>query len=117
MSETSIPRVAPLRFVIRDLQGCAACLCCPVCGGDQVHPEQVAVEQSLTRSVVTRELMTVVAGGAPSGRRGSLIALRFWCEQGHAFEYQYAFHKGQLLCELTSWPLPSGEPPKELWRD
>jgi len=117
VSDTSVPRAAPLRFVIRDLRHGAACLCCPVCGFDYVHPEQVAVDQGCSRSVVARESTTVVAVGGLSGQRGSVIVLRFWCEQGHGFEYRYEFHKGHLLCELSSWRLPEGEPPNELWRD
>ncbi len=117
MSDTSVSRVAPPRFVIRDLRHGAACLCCPVCGFDYVHPEQVAVDQGCSRSVVARESTTVAAVGGVSGQRGSVIVLRFWCEQGHGFEYRYEFHKGQLLCELSSWRLPEGEPPSELWRD
>lgn len=117
MAEMHLPLATPLRFVIRDLQRGAACLCCPVCGFDYVHPEQGAVDQGRSRSVVTRESTTVATSDSPSGHRGSVVVLRFWCEQGHGFEYRYEFHKGQMLCELSSWRLPDGEPPSELWRD
>lgn len=117
MSETSAPRAMPPRFVICRLQQDATCLCCPVCGFGYVHPEQVAVDQGSMRSVVTRESTTVTTSDGPNGRRGSSVALRFWCEQGHGFEYRYEFHKGQLLCELSWWPLPDSQPSEELWRN
>jgi hypothetical protein len=60
--------------------------------------------------------MMVTANDRPNNRRGSVVALRFWCEEGHGFEYRYTFHKGQLICELSSWRLPVGQPPSELWR-
>ena len=118
MSEQPIPWGSPLRFVIRDAGQGDAHLCCPVCGSAYVHPARVVVDQSQTRTEVTRE-MTVVTPSEPGNvsRRGSLISTQLWCEQGHAFEYRLTFHKGSLLCEMATWQLADDAPREELWRD
>lgn len=117
MFDPQLPLDTPLRFVIHDLDDSDVCLCCPDCGNEHVHPARVAVEQGRTRTEVSRE-STVVGPSSRAGVwRGSLIALRFWCEGGHAFEYRYSFLKGQLLCELLTWKIDVSQQQEELWRD
>ena len=47
----------PLRLIVREVGTDAAGLCCPLCGMDYVHPEQVAVHVE----VVGQELVGVRA--------------------------------------------------------
>ena len=104
----------PLRFVICDGPNDEPALCCPVCGFDCVHPVEVVVEQGQTKTVVTRETTQVEATNRGTMKRGSLIILRFVCEDGHEFAYQFEFHKGTTSCELNAG-LDSGL--GGLWRD
>lgn len=106
----------PLRLAVRDVGDDAAGLCCPLCGMDYVHPEQVAVDQGKTRTIVRRESTRVAASERGTSHRGSLIALDFWCENGHRFRYRLEFHKGQLFCELHAGDLHDLSDDDELWR-
>lgn len=106
----------PLRLVVRDVGTETAGLCCPLCGMDYVHPEQVAVDQGKTRTVVRRESTRVAASERSESHRGSLILLDFWCENGHRFRYRLEFHKGQVVCELHAGRLGDLPEDEELWR-
>lgn len=117
MSDQHVLPKTPLRFVIRDAGEGEACFCCPVCGNDYVHPAQVIVDQGQTRTEVTREQTIVAASNHGMLARGSLVAMQFWCEQGHAFEYRLSFHKGHLNCELATWQFAAEQLRDELWRD
>lgn len=110
-----VPVPMPPRFVVCSGLPERMVVCCPVCGCDHIHPERVTVDQGNARSIVIRDSTAVVA--AKPQRRGSVVVLRFWCEHGHGFEYQYEFGKGQVACELLWWRLPVGQTPSELWRD
>lgn len=104
----------PLRFVVCDLGPAVAALCCPVCGCDRVHLAEVIVEQGKTKTVVGRELTRVLATDHGATHRGSFIVVRFFCEEGHDFQYQFAFSHGTTSCELHAGQHDGSD---ELWRD
>jgi len=106
----------PLRLIVREVGTDAAGLCCPLCGMDYVHPEQVAVDQGKTRTIVRRESTNVSASDRETTHRGSLIALDFWCEGGHVFRYVLDFYKGQMVCELYAGDMGKLPEDEELWR-
>ncbi len=106
----------PLRWIVRDIGADAPGLCCPLCGMDFVHPEQVAVDQGKTRTIVRCESTNVSASSREATHRGSLISLDFWCENGHVFRYLLEFHKGQMHCELYAGNLGDRPCNEELWR-
>ena len=94
---------------------------CPDCGFEYVHP----VELSCNPAGVSDQSIRVDAHGihiakptAPFGR-GVVISIGFTCENGHAFDIDYRFHKGQTflsvhdrggIADATKWPAA-------IWRD
>ena len=96
-------------------------LICPVCGDAYIHP--VGLE---CRSPGRREgLLRVDARGifidpeVGAVGRGVQITLRFWCEQGHRFDYVLSFHKGQTFVEplIASKEFLTHDRPATIWRD
>ena len=98
-----------------------ACLACPVCGENYVHPTGVTC---LPPGAIGRGLLKVDASGIhldPSVKptaRGVHIALEFLCEHGHVFAYRLEFHKGQTYVTRTedhagneNWPTAT------IWRN
>lgn len=90
---------------------------CPACGDEHVHMVGVRMNEGgriTTLGPGTREESI----GAPSGR-GSSIAVRFQCEEGHAFVVAFQFHKGIVYRGRRREPArdrPVGEV-SGLWRD
>ncbi len=107
----------PQHWKVQDFGSDEAVLCCPVCDMDHVHPEQVAVEQGKTQTIIRRESTNVSVTDRGSGPRGSLIALDFWCENGHVFRYELEFHKGQLFLRLYAGEYSDPLKTDELWRN
>lgn len=85
------------------------------CGSENVHPCGVTVYQD-------GHLVEVGAAGAQlrptasTARRGSLIVVRFFDENNHAFEVNLQFHKGATYIGRTTC-VPLFSPPVGLWRD
>lgn len=90
-------------------------LACPVCGFHCVHPEKVEVIQNKSRVIVTKDGAQLVPHDEPVWNRGSVTVQWFWCEDGHHFAYEYAFHKGSVYVTLRSEESVGTEP--SLWRD
>ena len=40
----------------------------------------------------------------PRAVRGSIVTIRFWCENGHRFDLEFQFHKGATLVSMPSFP-------------
>jgi len=112
----TIPDV-PFRIIVKTLTGDDGGLCCPICGCEHVHPEQVTVEQGDTRTVVTGERTEVRTSSRRFFYRGSLIGLAFWCEDGHSFRYDLAFYKGRVHLRLSAGRRMGPFQTSELWRD
>lgn len=78
-----------------------ACVCCPHCGFEYVHPEQPFVEDSKDNYE------------ASWPGRGDLTVIPFWCESGHKFEICFGFHKGNVTAFVRGGrPLPEKGPIK-----
>ena len=87
---------------------------CP-CGGHYVHMISVVVDQNGSLGIVDHagcrnEIVP------PRTLRGSTVTVRCWCEEGHGFEIEFYFRKGELLLSVTD-PEECGEPGSTLWRD
>lgn len=111
-----IPDV-PFRMIFKASGDFDGELCCPLCGHEYVHPERVSVEQGHSRTVVTGETTEISTSSRSLSHRGSLINLRFWCEQGHSFQYDLEFHKGNVQARLSAARRTGPFQPAELWRD
>ena len=108
----------PTRFVLGIEYG-GACLCCPVCGHEYVHPAVVTVDQGHIKTTSSHDTALVQPSDRHTRARGSEVRLQFWCEEGHEFSYRFTFHKGITTLQLDAtdidgWP-QSGV--NELWRD
>lgn len=115
-NETLSLAASPVRFVLAFED--RVLLCCPVCGSRNVHPQSVEVEQGRTRVRVDGDRVATLPTDRHLHRRGSEIALRFWCEGWHAFEYRLDFHKGELWVELrTATRTDADSDREELWRN
>lgn len=91
---------------------------CPVCSSVMVHPAEVMVQQDRVNACVDRFGVHGFSGGA-GGRSGSVIVLRFWCEEGHQFHWTLSFSHGSITQKIIhefDWDL-EGDAPDELWRD
>ena len=91
-------------------------LLCPICGGTYVRPVTI----TCTPPGADRGELVVNSNGIhldpavqPQGR-GVFVALRFWCERGHAFTYALQFHKGETLVGKTTEAPVDSEP--VIWR-
>lgn len=99
---------------------------CPECGHDYIHIEAVDILQN-------RQEISIGYGMAGEGLiapvliheidessgRGSVVDVRFFCENGHRFEHKYRFHKGNTdvsIVRLEGFDPGQGHTP-ELWRD
>jgi hypothetical protein len=51
--------------------------------------------------------------------RGVLLMLRFICEYGHGFDYEFHFHKGSTIVNRQTFQLADDFAlhPKTIWRD
>lgn len=105
----------PLRFVVCRSTNDEGGLCCPVCGDDYIHIGCVSAQQGQTQTVIGCERTETKA--APSGKRGSVVAINFVGECGHAFTYTFEFHKGQTWAGLSVVDVEPGEWPETLWRN
>ena len=93
---------------------------CPICGDAFVHP---TVIDCITPGMDKGRVTITQAGIAmnplhPPKRRGVWFAIRFRCEQGHEFEYQFQFHKGITFVSRAARDIPEGEDGLGvIWRD
>jgi hypothetical protein len=96
-------------------------LACPVCGDQYVHP----VELECVSPGTQEGKVTIDAGGIaidprhPCEGRGVRITLKFFCEQGHLFEYHLHFSKGSTLVEryASLSPATADKAKETIWRD
>jgi hypothetical protein len=94
---------------------------CPVCAGENVHPESVAVlpcQKGRGMLQVDHNGTAIMPDAEPDGR-GAKIWLRFHCENGHAWTQSLHFHKGSTTIE-TEIRAGEGDPyyhAATLWRD
>lgn len=105
----------PVRFMLADVYESDVALCCPSCGCQQVHPREVMVEQGNTATHVTGDGTVVAATNRSERARGSLIGLRFFCENGCEFDYVFEFHKGTMGVAMSVGS--NADDLSELWRD
>lgn len=103
----------PFRFVVQAQTDDDGRLCCPVCACPDVHPEQVIVQHPDQCTVVTSRRTDVRP--VPLRCQRSQIALRFWCEQGHDFQYELTFRAGHVALGLTANRRPGPLSPTEPW--
>ena len=96
-------------------------LICPACKEGLVHPTAVECRSPGTANGHVRidsKGVHLDPGQAPSGR-GVAITLGFFCECGHAFEYELHFHKGSTFVKRRMRVLPNDMErwPTTIWRD
>ncbi|HBG25945.1 MAG: hypothetical protein A2Y10_19325 [Planctomycetes bacterium GWF2_41_51] len=96
-------------------------LACPVCNFFYVHPvglECRSPGNSNGHVRIDSKGIHLNPEAPPSGR-GVLIILHFTCECGHAFDYEFQFHKGNTLVECKTSRLPHDPSlrPETIWRD
>jgi hypothetical protein len=85
---------------------------CPRCGFECVHPTGVVVNAGGQVTCITSDGTSMLAASA-SGR-GVRIALEFWCENQHGFEWVLQFHKGITSMDIK----PSDQSDcRTIWRD
>jgi hypothetical protein len=92
-------------------------LCCPVCGFDYTHIAHVQVDQGHVSAEMTDDKVQIRGTGRDNGHRGSEVTLAFYCENGHWFEYSFAFHKGNTSVELHTAHVDQASITTELWRN
>lgn len=90
--------------------------CCPVCACPHVHARQVSVEQGRTLTEIENETTTVLATDHGETYSGSVIALHFWCERGHAFHLVFRFENGEMKFRQFWQPNRARQYNDELWR-
>lgn len=96
-------------------------LLCPVCGSNLVHP--IALEcrspgQATGHVIISKKGISIDTETLPIGR-GVFIWLKFRCENGDFFEYNFHFHKGNTFVNSDS-PPDEHEVESEaenIWRD
>ena len=96
-------------------------LICPACKESLVHPTAVECRSPGTANGHVRidcKGIHLDPGQPPSGR-GVAITLEFFCECGHAFEYELHFHKGSTFVKRRMRVLPNEMErwPTTIWRD
>lgn len=93
------------------------CLACPVCGFSYVHPVGVRCNPA----GAMKGLVAIDYAGirwdaeVPVSGRGVLIELRFVCEAGHVFGYEFHFHKGQT--QVARSQCPDNFIQRTIWRN
>lgn len=89
---------------------------CAVCGFGHTHIVDVFVQQGHIDASITHEAVRSIGKELPSSRvRGSVVRIRFECEQGHFFDHRYQFHKGSV--EFSAEKCSGKGAVDELWRD
>jgi len=88
---------------------------CPVCGFYYTQPTRVAVSpiEGKTRCEIDASGVTLTKV-MPVGR-GIIIAMDFQCEEGHAWETTFTFHKGTTSVKTRIKEVSPYEP--VIWRD
>jgi len=86
---------------------------CPQCGFEHgMHIVSVSVLRGSDKTTVTSKGTSVTQEKNPT--RGVIVFLGYHCEDGHAGEIFFKFHKGSVYVEHKSLP-----PPKDIddiWR-
>lgn len=92
---------------------------CPECGFECVHLGSVAVAGGFFNVKVGGDGEVKRQALPPHGRRGSMVGIVMWCEEGHMWVTTYAFHKGAVTMahELIATFDVEKDNPAELWRD
>jgi len=82
--------------------GLGRCLLCPICGDINTHSTGFSDVYELPGN-----------DGYESGRevRGDVIAVPMRCENGHNFEINIGFHKGQTYLSVSIIGNPETSPP------
>lgn len=112
------PKLAiPIDFESTD----APVLACPVCGDAHVHPvgfECRSPGNARGHVRIDCEGISLNPATPPSGR-GVMMTLRFICESGHGFDYEFQFHKGNTLvaCQTCQLAEDVALRPQTIWRD
>lgn len=86
---------------------------CPICGSESVHIAKVLVNQDGHVTDVTKG--RVEEREVHSNKRGSVVKILFWCEEGspnHYFTKVLEFYKGETFEEIQVLDIDH-----ELWRD
>jgi hypothetical protein len=96
-------------------------LACPVCNFFYVHPVGLECRSPGTAKGHVRidsKGIHINPEVPPTGR-GVMITLHFLCECGHAFDYEFHFHKGSTLVSRQIPKLPDDPAlrPDTIWRD
>ena len=103
-----------------DLEQCGnyVSLKCPICGFNYVAPTDVKVIGGIGN--ISGIGTHIDAAGTnvyatPAIDRGVLIELTFSCEGGHAFVYEFHFHKGETHIRLKECSNSANK--YVIWRD
>lgn len=91
-------------------------LCCPKCGDIFVHISEVRCEQGHVQASCKSDRVEVQPTNRATRARGSLVCMKFFCESGHAFWYQWKFHEGWTQVELITADKLTSEWGDSLWR-
>jgi len=112
----------PDAFILTEKNGNSdPMLICPACKENLVHPTAVECHSPGTAKGHVRidcKGIHLDPDQAPYGR-GVVITLEFFCECGHAFEYEMCFHKGSTFVKRRMRVLPNNVEkwPATIWRD
>lgn len=92
---------------------------CASCGFEYVHLGPVHVRSGTHSFDIGDNLTIEKHDDVPCGR-GSVVTIDLWCESGHRFELELAFHKGMTYVSsraVGEYDLKGKDAPAELWRD
>ena len=73
-------------------------LVCPVCGFDYVHPIGITCAPTENTGGTLKVIGDVISWNG----HADVVTLKFFCEDGHHFEYQLQFHKGATLLTVSA---------------
>lgn len=96
------------------------CTVCPVCGDTYVHPISIECISPGTEKgkVLINAKGLHLDPEHPCVGRGVAFIIRFACESGHCFSYQFHFHKGVTSVKRESWDAePETCATSTIWRD
>ena len=77
-----------------------AALSCPECGCTDVHIMGATIENGNEKTIVDHEGTKAEKIDREKTKRGSSVAIKFLCEWGCAFQYDFEFHKGTTAVRL-----------------
>ena len=100
--------------------GCDTSIRCPaLCDLNCIHFHRVDVNQNGMMTIIDKGGARLESGG-PTGQRGAIVAVYYYCECGCEFVRTQHFHKGAIFTGEVILRINDGDGPvtiDELWRD